>query len=188
MGQKFAHADDYLDHLEELFARDESKFGIGGRLSHSVHMLQTAAAAKAAGAESCLVAASLLHDIGHWLCRELHRSDVADNRHELVGAEYLRSHFPDDVTQPIALHVAAKRYLCLREPAYLAELSTGSVRSLALQGGPMSEAEAAAFEEHPAHAHAVALRRWDDYGKIPELEVPGFDYYRPMLRMLMGET
>ena len=102
-----------------------------------------------------------------------------------MAPAYLKAHFDTDVTRPIALHVAAKRYLCTREPDYFANLSPGSVASLALQGGPMSEAEAAAFEADSAHGHAVALRRWDEYGKISGLQVPGFEHYRPLLRGLM---
>ena len=119
----------------------------------------------------------MLHDIGHWLPGE--PADArADRCHESIGASYLKPHFDTDVTQPIALHVAAKRYLCAREPDYFANLSPGSVASLALQGGPMPEDEAAAFEADPAHGHAVALRRWDEYGKISGLRVPGFEHYR----------
>ena len=112
-------------------------------------------------------------------------AQTVDVRHESVGAAWLKPYFDVDVTQPIALHVAAKRYLCTREPDYLANLSRGSVASLALQGGLMSEVEAEAFEADPAHGHAVALRRWDEYGKIPGLQVPRFERYRPLLRDLM---
>lgn len=174
--------DGLLDHLAELFARNDTKPEIDGRLSNSAHMLQTATAAEAAGAPASLVAASLLHDIGHWLRDDSIDSRSTDDRHESVGAKFLARYFDADVTRPIALHVAAKRYLCAREPDYLAKLSPGSVASLELQGGPMSDSEAARFEANPAHAHAVALRRWDEYGKNPSLEVAGFDHYRSLLR------
>ena len=178
-------ADAFLDHLTELFACHGGKPEAEKRVSNATHMRQTAAAAEAAGAEASLVAASLLHDIGHWLRGEPIDAQTVDDRHESVGASWLEGHFDTDVTRPIVLHVAAKRYLCAREPDYFANLSRGSVASLALQGGPMSEAEAAAFEADPAHGHAVALRRWDEYGKIPGLRVPGFEHYRPLLRDLM---
>ena len=178
-------ADAFLDHLTDLFASRGGKLEVEGRLSNAAHMLQTAAAAEDAGAEACLVAASLLHDIGHWLGGETVDTEAVDYRHESVGAAHLDAYFDADVTRPIALHVAAKRYLCAREPDYFANLSPGSVASLALQGGPMSEVEAQAFEADPAHRHAVALRRWDEYGKISGLQVPGFEHYRPLLRNLM---
>ena len=185
MKPQFEDADAFLDHLTELFASHDGKLEVEGRLSNATHMLQTAAAAEAAGAQACLVAASLLHDIGHWLRGEPIDAQTVDDRHESVGAAWLKRYFDVDVTQPIALHVAAKRYLCTREPDYLANLSRGSVASLALQGGLMSEVEAEAFEADPAHGHAVALRRWDEYGKIPGLQVPRFERYRPLLRDLM---
>ena len=187
MNIRFEDAGAFLDYLTELFAAHGGNREVEGRLSNAAHMLQTAAAAESAGAQACLIAASLLHDIGHWLRGDLIDAHNADNRHESVGAAFLQAHFDADVTQPIALHVAAKRYLCTREPGYLANLSRGSVASLALQGGLMSEAEAEAFETNPAHGHAVALRRWDEYGKIPGLQVPGFERYRPLLRGLMRE-
>ena len=178
-------ADAFLDHLTDLFASRAGKLEVEGHLSNAAHMLQTAAAAEDAGAEACLVAASLLHDIGHWLRGETGGTQSAEHRHETRGAAHLDAYFDADVTRPIALHVAAKRYLCAREPDYFANLSPGSVASLALQGGPMSEVEAQAFEADPAHRHAVALRRWDEYGKISGLQVPGFEHYRALLRNLM---
>ena len=180
-------ADALLDHLTELFASRGGTLEVEGRLSNAGHMLQTAASAESTGAEPCLIAAALLHDIGHWLPGEPIDAQDVDNRHELVGAAYLQGYFDADVTQPIALHVAAKRYLCTRESEYFANLSPGSVASLALQGGLMSDGEVAAFEADPAHGHAVALRRCDEYGKIPGLQVPGFEHYRPLLRGLMRE-
>ena len=185
MNIRFEDADAFLDHLRELFASHDGKLEVEGRLSNAMHMLQTAAAAETAGAEPCLIAASLLHDIGHWLHGETTNSRGVDGRHESVGAAWLNAWFDSDVTQPIALHVAAKRYLCAREPDYFANLSRGSVASLTLQGGPMSDVEVASFEADPAHGHAVALRRWDEYGKVPGLQVPGFEHYRPLLRGLM---
>ena len=175
----------FLDHLTDLFASRDGKLEVDGRLSNAAHMLQTAAAAEDAGAEACLIAASLLHDVGHWLRGETVDTEAVDYRHESVGADWLSVHFDVDVTRPIALHVAAKRYLCAREPDYLANLSPGSVASLALQGGPMSDIEAEAFEADSAHVHAVALRRWDEYGKISGLRVPGFEHYRALLRDLI---
>jgi gamma-butyrobetaine dioxygenase len=85
------------------------------------------------------------------------------------------------VTEPGRLHVAAKRYLCAVEEPYLAGLSPASVQSLALQGGPMSDVEARAFERLPFATEAIRLRRWDDEAKIPGLEVPGLSHYRPHL-------
>ena len=89
-----------------------------------------------------------------------------------AGSAWLAGLFPPAVTAPIALHVRAKRYLCAVDPSYLAVLSPGSVASLERQGGPLSADEVAAFEANPGWEDAVALRRWDDQAKVPDLPVP----------------
>lgn len=179
-------AEAMLDRIEALFEADSARGA--GLVSNATHMLQGAAAASADGAHEALVAAALLHDIGHWLHDPedgpLDAGD--DNNHGTTAARFLGACFEPEVTRPVALHVAAKRYLCAREADYHARLSPGSVRSLERQGGPMSPGEAARFESDPGHAAAVALRRWDEYGKIPDLEVPGIAHYRPLLRRLMA--
>ncbi|HMG39872.1 MAG TPA: hypothetical protein VK611_01025 [Acidimicrobiales bacterium] len=144
------------------------------------HALQTAASAVSAGAAHAVVAAALLHDVGHLL--EL-RGDAA-SPHEEVGPAFLSALFPEAVTAPIGLHVAAKRYLCAVEPSYAAGLSAGSVRSLRRQGGPMSGDEVTAFEAVAGWRDAVALRRWDDAGKVDGAAVPGLSDYELLLRSL----
>jgi phosphonate degradation associated HDIG domain protein len=144
------------------------------------HGLQAAALAEAAGAPPHLVAAALLHDIGHLLAGDLQPIDedlAGDAHHEAVGARYLRRWFGREVTDPIAMHVAAKRYLCAVDPDYLGGLSPSSVRSLAVQGGPMSPEEAASFAQRPHHEEAVALRRWDDLAKVPGARTADFAHY-----------
>jgi predicted HD phosphohydrolase len=144
------------------------------------HALQTAALAAAAGAVDTLVAAALLHDAGHLLALR----DGPGGPHERTAPAFLAALFPVSVTGPIALHVAAKRYLCAVEPAYHAGLSDASQRSLRRQGGPMSGGEVATFETTPGSADAVALRRWDDAGKLEGAPVPGLASYESLLRSL----
>ena len=86
------------------------------------------------------------------------------------------------------LHVAAKRYLCATEPSYLGLLSPESVRTLALQGGPMTPEQAAAFEALPYARDALAVRRWDDEAKDPAVTPPGLDHFEPLLSMLLSAT
>jgi predicted HD phosphohydrolase len=86
------------------------------------------------------------------------------------------------VTEPLRLHVFAKRYLCATEPDYLRSLSPASLLSLRLQGGPCSPEEVAAFERNPYADDAVLLRRWDDLGKTPGLATPPLEHYRPALQ------
>jgi len=155
-------------------------------LSQLAHAEQTAALASAAGAADSLVAAALLHDVGHLL--ELaevgERDRTTDQRHEARGSAWLAGLFAPLVTAPIALHVRAKRYLCAVEPAYLDVLSAGSVASLQRQGGPMDDAEVGAFEANPGWQDAVALRRWDDHAKVSDLKVTPLGSYRGLLDSL----
>jgi predicted HD phosphohydrolase len=79
-----------------------------------------------------------------------------DDRHELIGAKWLSKRLPASVTEPIRLHVAAKRYLCATDPGYAGQLAPDSVLSLALQGGAMSPGEAPAFRAEPFAEDAIA--------------------------------
>jgi gamma-butyrobetaine dioxygenase len=170
-----------VDELLDLYERRGSEHydEAVGQLDHA---LQTAALAAEGGAAEPLVAAALLHDAGHLLAL---RVGPHLGPHERTAAAFLAELFPASVTTPIALHVAAKRYLCAVEPAYHAGLSAGSQRSLRGQGGPMGAGERAAFQATPAWADAVALRRWDDAGKVDGAVVPGLAAYEPLLRSLV---
>lgn len=153
------------------------------------HALQTAALARAAGAADSLVAAALLHDVGHLLDLadgDGRRDRTIDQRHEARGAAWLAGLFPPAVTAPIALHVRAKRYRVTVDPAYADVLSPGSTASLLRQGGPMDAAEVEAFEANPGWADAVVLRGWDDQAKVDGLGVPDLASYRDLLASLAG--
>ena len=152
------------------------------------HAIQTAALARQANANDFLIAAALLHDVGHLLelrgGGDANGSASVDLGHDATGARWLGKLFPHEVTAPIAGHVAAKRYRCAVDAEYHAHLSAGSQRSLQVQGGPMSPNEVAAFERQPSHIHAVLLRGWDDDGKIEGLQIDDFVSYEALLRGL----
>ena len=172
--------------IAELFARAGASAYHGEAVTQQAHALQTALAAERAGASEALVVAALLHDIGH-LLHELGEDAATrgiDTRHEEIGADWLASYFPPAISEPVRLHVAAKRYLCRAEPAYFNGLSSSSVRSLSLQGGPMGGDEAAAFTARSYGSDAILLRRCDDAGKVQGMATPALSHYRPLLARL----
>jgi gamma-butyrobetaine dioxygenase len=162
-----------------LFAWPGAGDHMGEPVPIGEHMLQAGALAEAAGAPGALVAAALLHDAGHLL------GEPEEDRHGEAGARWLNQWFADAVTEPVRLHVPAKRYLCAADPGYLGLLSSESARTLALQGGPMSAAEVAAFEALPHARDAVAVRRWDDQAKDPAVTAPRFAHFAPLLGALV---
>ncbi len=168
-----------LDDLEQLYAtRGGSTYGEG--VSQIEHALQCAALAEADGAPPSLIVAALLHDVGH-LYEDEAGALRSDEHHELSGAEALAGLFGPEVIQPIALHVAAKRYLCFAEPAYLEALSAASKTSLAMQGGPFDAAQAAAFARQAHGREALALRRYDDAGKSEIASGRAFADFAPLM-------
>jgi gamma-butyrobetaine dioxygenase len=178
---------DPVRRLAGLFTGDGARDYLGEPVSQASHMLQAAALAESAGAAPALIAAALLHDAGHFTGvvpgHDLMRGQ--DNHHAAVGADWLAQWFGPEVTGPIRLHVAAKRYLCAVEPGYLSALSPASLCTLGVQGGPMTDAEMATFEAHPQACDALRLRRWDDGAKDPAAAPPAFGYYQPLLRRLL---
>jgi phosphonate degradation associated HDIG domain protein len=150
------------------------------------HCLQAAHFAAETKSSPELILAALLHDVGHLLHSEAENIAEAgvDTRHEELAVHLLAQHLPAAVMEPIRMHVAAKRYLCAAEPAYRESLSPSSELSLQLQGGPMTEEEAASFLALPYARDAVTLRRWDDEAKIPDLKVAQAETYLPLLKTL----
>lgn len=156
----------------------------GESVTQLEHAIQCAVLAEQANASPAMILACLLHDIGH-LLHDFGENAVArgiDDRHEYRAVSYLRSLLPLPVTEPIRLHVQAKRYLCTREPEYWTSLSSLSRQSLELQGGPFSPAEAATFIAEPYAPAAVQLRRWDEQAKRVGLTLPEFDRYLPLMQ------
>jgi [1-hydroxy-2-(trimethylamino)ethyl]phosphonate dioxygenase len=151
------------------------------------HALQSAAHACRDGADDELVAAALLHDVGH-LVAGPHgpqwRDDVDDDRHEALGARVLAVVFGPGVAAPVGLHVTAKRWRCTVEPDSLDALSSTSRATLVAQGGLLDDSACARFEAHPAFDSAVALRGWDDEAKDPDAVPGSLHDFGPLLRRL----
>jgi gamma-butyrobetaine dioxygenase len=179
------------DAVAGLLATAGARDYLGEPVSVLGHLLQAAALAQAAGAPPALVAAALLHDAGHLLEADgtagLSGAQLMagrDNDHGERGAAWLAQWLGPEVTEPVRLHVAAKRYLCGTDPSYYGLLSEASRYTLSVQGGPMDEAEARAFEALPHHRGAVAVRRWDDQAKDPAARPPGLGHFLPLLAAL----
>lgn len=130
-----------------------------------------------------LIVAALLHDIGHLFEEDASREE--DLIHEEVGADFLAEFYPPSVTEPIRLHVPAKRFLCTTQPAYFQELSPASQTSFVLQGGMMNEAEVKAFQQHPYFESALQLRSWDDLAKDTSAQVPDIETYADLLQEVL---
>jgi gamma-butyrobetaine dioxygenase len=163
------------DEIARLFAeRGGEAYGEG--VSIAQHSLQTAALARAEGGDPALIAASLLHDIGHFI--ENPDDAFGYHKHDRSGGAWVAARFPPIVSEPVRLHVAAKRCLCAVEPEYFALLSDASRYTLSKQGGPMSAEEAAEFARQPFADRAIRLRRFDDDGKVVGLAVPPLENYR----------
>lgn len=153
------------------------------------HALQSAHCAEQAGSGSALIAAALLHDLGH-LLHDMPGSPTragVDDLHQYRCLPFLRGLFGDATLEPIRLHVDAKRYLCAREPGYLESLSPDSARSLLLQGGVFDAPQAEAFGALPYAQDAVALRRWDDLAKSADALVPNLAHFVRHLEIATAE-
>ena len=170
---------DIIGLLTDIFKRRGAESYLGERVTMSEHMLQAAHLAEQAGEPEETVVAALLHDIGHYT-GEFPEDAIElgiDNRHEILGATVLAHFFPPDVTEPVKRHVDAKRYLCAADPEYIHSLSEASIKTLELQGGPMTPAEVQEFESNPFLETIIKVRRYDDAGKVPGLTTAGIDHY-----------
>jgi phosphonate degradation associated HDIG domain protein len=176
-----------IQHIHHLY----SQFGnqkYDELITQTEHATQCAALAKASEASPELTIAALLHDVGHLLVLEQSNGSVdfsTDGEHEALGARYLATHFPSGVTAPIALHVAAKRFLCTADDTYFDQLSIGSVRSLEKQGGRMTHQEVMRFERSPHFSNSVQLRRWDEGAKDEHIVVDPFESYLEMMEHIV---
>ena len=164
--------------LDIFVGRATRRDGLSGG-NQPQHALQCAAHAEADNAPPATVLAALLHDVGHKIhtLGDNPAGRGIDDVHEQLGADWLAERFGPEVSEPVRLHVAAKRYLCTVESDNFGKLAAESVRSLNLQGGMMSADEVGTFRAHPQHAEAVRVRRFDEMAKDPRAATPDFDYY-----------
>jgi [1-hydroxy-2-(trimethylamino)ethyl]phosphonate dioxygenase len=173
--------------IADIFERRGAESYLGEPVTMSQHMLQGAFLAQREGASEELVAAALLHDIGHYTSEfgPYSPDDTEDNHHDEAGAKVLEHFFPSVITECVRLHVAAKRYLCATDGSYYGKLSPASRHTLELQGGPMNDAEIAEFRHNAFYKEAVRVRLWDEGGKDPRMTTPDFRHYVPLLQRVV---
>ena len=161
----------------------------GEGVSQRDHGLQCAARARDDAATPELIAAALLHDVGHLIVDTQANNDfdlaINDDHHDAVGGRCLAAIFGPRVSQPVALHVTAKRWLCTVDRTYLARLSAASQQTFRAQGGALDDAARQRFEAHPGFDDALRVRRWDDDAKVSGAPVREFADYREMLDALV---
>lgn len=174
--------------LHLMAARGGQMYG-NEAVTQLAHGVQCAVLAERDGATPATITAALLHDYGHLLLDD--DAEAADRgedlRHERIGAEELSKWFGPDVTEPIRLHVDAKRFLCASDHEYYATLSPASVTSLKVQGGPFTGREAEFFLSQPFAQEAVKLRRWDDLAKDPAMRTPPIQHFRPIVEAVLKD-
>ncbi|AFY46643.1 phosphonate degradation operons associated HDIG domain protein [Nostoc sp. PCC 7524] len=172
-----------IEDIIHLFNEKGAELYGAEAVSQLEHALQCAALAEIAGQSQELISACLLHDVGH-LIHSLGEDAAAkgiDDRHEFRAIPLLRQLFGAAVTEPIRLHVAAKRYLCSVNHEYWDSLSPASKRSLELQGGRFSPTEAEHFISQPYAQDAVQLRIYDDLAKVINLQTPDLTHFKKSL-------
>ena len=182
-------ASNIVAHLSDIFKRRGATEYLGEAVTMAQHMLQGASLAVHQGHSNAVVAAALLHDIGHFNSEfgTFDMNDTLDRQHEVFGAKVLAPFFPEKVTQCVRHHVAAKRYLCATRGEYFSQLSAASVHSLQLQGGPMSATEVLEFEANPHLQDIIQVRLLDDGGKVADLQTYPFAYFVDLLQALVDQ-
>lgn len=168
-----------LADIERLFEEHGRIEYDGDGTSLIEHSLQTALQAERENAGDELVAAALLHDLGHLLNRQGDTPSARgiDDQHQYFAIPFLRGVFGPAVIEPIRLHVDAKRALCVLEPAYYDALTDDSKRSLELQGGVFTREQTDAFLSKPFAHDAMRLRRWDDGAKVSGASTPPLRHF-----------
>ena len=181
------NADTIVDFIAGLLLNRGNDSYLGEDVTMLEHMLQAATLAENEGADDELIAAALLHDIGHYAGAFAdHQVFEVNTHHDESGAAVLAPFFCRRIVDCVGQHVAAKRYLCAVDPGYFDRLTPASVRTLELQGGPMNADEVAAFEKIPDFADCVRVRQWDEGAKVKGCKTPDFKHFEPLLRRLAG--
>ena len=181
------NATNIVDFIGSIFEKRGDEEYLGEPVTMGQHMLQGATMAEKSREPDEIIIGTLLHDIGHFTSEfgTFSMEDTEDRYHEDAGAAVLEQFFPKVITDCCRHHVAAKRYLCATDPEYFQKLSTASIHSLNLQGGPMSEAELKDFEKNPNLKKILKVRLYDGAGKIPDMITPSFWHFAPLVQKMV---
>ncbi|MHA1567421.1 MAG: (R)-1-hydroxy-2-trimethylaminoethylphosphonate oxygenase [Alphaproteobacteria bacterium] len=173
--------------IGDIFERRGAEEYLGEPVTIAEHMLQGATMAEQSGQDEMIVAAVLLHDIGHFVSEfgSFQMDDTEDRYHEVAGAKVLARFFPALITDCVRHHVTAKRYLCATNPDYAKRLSDASIHSLKLQGGPLNPEEVAAFEANPYVEEIIQVRCLDDAGKRTDMTTLPYSHFAPMIQRIV---
>ena len=175
--------------IGDIFERCGDEEYLGEPVTMAEHMLQGATIAQTKGMPEDIIVAALLHDIGHFTSEfgTFSMADTQDRYHEEAGAQVLGEYFPSVITDCVRYHVAAKRYLCATNSTYFDKLSSASVHSLNLQGGPMNKKEVVEFEKKPNLEKIIQVRYLDDAGKSATMKTPDFWHFAPMVQRVVDQ-
>lgn len=188
-----AQAEKITNEIMDLYAGYGGNEYAGEKVTQLEHMVQAAQLAEEQGYDEEVILAAFLHDIGH--ISEAAKGDESEEMsasrrmdgfgikdHEELGAEFLKEKgFSKKIVRLVESHVEAKRYLTATDPAYYAELSEASKRTLEYQGGPMTQEEAEAFTQYPLFPLIIQMRKWDELAKIEHKPLPDLQHYRGMI-------
>jgi phosphonate degradation associated HDIG domain protein len=173
------HAQKIAAEVIALYKQKGNADYIGEAISQLEHASQAAQLAIKDGSDDEVILAAFLHDIGHLLddtpeTEQMGGYGVQD--HEGLGSAYLLQRgFSNKVAMLVNAHVQAKRYLCAVNQRYYQNLSAASKFTLGYQGGPMTNAEVAAFEQNPLKHLIIKMRTWDEEAKHPNIPLLDLD-------------
>ena len=184
-----------ISKIMDLYTKWGASDYIGESITQIEHALQCARQAvldsRLAGYDNftrnCMIVAALLHDIGHLVGLEdgememrlegtsVEAASLGIVGHEDVGAALLKElGMPSLVSELVAGHVPAKRYICTTREGYYDSLSDASKQTMQLQGGMMNSEEVRAFCGGVMPELKIYLREYDDAGKKKDMNLSSF--------------
>ncbi|KAG4428915.1 hypothetical protein IFR05_015602 [Cadophora sp. M221] len=184
-----ARAEETIATLFSFITAQGSSDYLGENVSQLQHSLQAAYLANQAGADNETVLAALLHDVGRFIPQSMEMPKmiapggtfIGRASHEVLGERYLRElGFSEKICQLVGAHVMAKRYLTAVDGKYYEGLSRSSKQTLELQGGIFTPEQVKQAQKDPWLEQKLAVRRWDDLAKDPNLKVEPLSFYEDM--------